>query len=610
MTSSLASLGFDLASLRAAYAAGLTPAAVVDEVLRRNKAWDDPALWLSAPDPARLQARAAHLQVLAEQAGGVPADLPLFGVPFAVKDNIDVAGVPTTAACPAFLYLPQQSATVVARLEQAGAIFIGKTNLDQFATGLNGTRSPSGTPRNSFNAAYVPGGSSSGSATSVGAGLVSFSLGTDTAGSGRVPAGFNNIVGLKPTKGLLSTSGVVPACRSLDCVSIFALTVGDAQAVLGVAAGYDAGDAYSRQAPAGTLAPRAMPPNFTFGVPAAHELRFFGDELAESAFADAVERLQALGGRRVEIDYAPLRQTAELLYQGPWVAERQAAVGDFIANQPDAVLPVIRQIVAGGGPLTAVDAFRGLYRLEALRKQAAAALATVDLLVVPTSGTIYTVAEMLADPIQLNSNLGYYTNFVNLLDMAALAVPTAIRPDGLPCGVTLIGKAFSDMALAAIGVSLHQTAQLAMGATKLPVPEAKPATTLAPGEVLVAVVGAHLSGEPLNGELVGLGARFVQATTTDAAYRLYALPGGPPWRPGMVRVEQQGAMIELEVYAMPVTGLGTLMAGIPAPLGIGTIRLADGSQVKGFLCESHALAGARDITHFGGWRAFRRSSAV
>jgi allophanate hydrolase len=612
MTVSLASLGFDLASLRAAYAGGVSPVAVVAEVLRRNSIWADPALWITPPDATALATRAEALQALKVAAGGVPTDLPLFGIPFAVKDNIDVAGVPTTAACPDFAYTPERSASLVAVLEDAGAIFVGKTNLDQFATGLNGTRSPYGVPRNSFNADYVPGGSSSGSAAAVSAGLVSFSLGTDTAGSGRVPAGFTNIVGLKPTRGLLSCSGVVPACRSLDCVSIFALTVEDARLVLAVGAQYDATDPYSRAAPAGAVSQAIAPPAFRFGVPAAQDLRFFGDDEAESLFGVAVEQLKALGGQAVPIDYTPLRQTAELLYQGPWVAERQAAVGDFIAAQPAAALPVIRDIIGGGTAFSAADAFRAQYRLEALRKLAAIELAKIDVLVVPTSGTIYSVAAMRADPVRLNSNLGYYTNFVNLLDLAALAVPTALRTDGLPCGVTLIGPAFSDGRLAALGARLHQASALPLGATGWPQPESVPALTGAgPGEVLVSVVGAHLSGEPLNGDLLRLGARFVAATNTAPVYRLYALPGGPPLRPGMVRVgADEGAAIALEVYAMPATGLGIMMAGIAAPLGIGTVLLADGSSVKGFLCEASGLDGAQDITHFGGWRAFRRASAA
>lgn len=527
--------------------------------------------------------------------------LPLAGLRFAVKDNIDVAQVPTTAACPAYSYTPASHAHVVERLLQAGAGIVGKTNLDQFACGLNGSRSPYGAVPNSFNADYVSGGSSSGSAYAVATGQVDFSLGTDTAGSGRVPAGLNNIVGIKPSRGLLSARGVVPAAPSADCVSIFARTVATAVQVLQVARGYDAADPYSRQL---DLSQSPFPPRFRFGVP--DVLNFFGDAAAESAFEDAVSRLVSLGGVQVTIAYAPLAQAASLLYDSALVAERYAALREFVDTHEADIIEPVRGILAGGRKFSAADLVDAQRRLRELAQRVTPMWDDIDVLLVPTAPTHYTIAEMQADPVALNRNLGAYTNFVNLLDYAAISVPSSIRTDGLPFGVTFIGPCGSDLRIADLGQRYHHATGLGMGATGIPLPPAVPLFDApAPATVRVAVVGAHLSGMPLNKQLTERHAVLVAETRTAPDYRLYALPGTTPPKPGMVRVApNEGSAIIVEVWEMPVEHYGSFVAMIPWPLGIGTITLADGSSVQGFACDALALANAEDISRYGGWRAY------
>lgn len=541
--------------------------------------------WITRPD-----------QPLTSTSSGSLKDLR-----FAAKDNMDVAGLPTTAACPAFSYVPDISAVVVQKLLDAGASLAGKTNLDQFACGLNGTRSPYGAVPNAFDSAYVSGGSSSGSAYVVATGQVDFSLGTDTAGSGRVPAGLNNIVGLKPSKGLISTRGVVPAAQSVDCVSIFARTVGLAARVLEAAMGYDAADPYSRRI---TLASQPFPSAFRFGVPST--LEFFGDALAQAAFDDAIRRLRELGGDPIPIDYAPLAQAAALLYGSPLVAERYAAVRRFFDAHEDAVIEPVRGIIASGRPYSAADLYDAQTQLRALGQQVAPMWDAIDVLLVPTAPTHYTIAQMQADPVALNRNLGTYTNFVNLLDYAALSVPSSIRPDGLPFGITLIGPCGSDWALADLGQRYHHATGLTLGTTGAPLPSPERLAGLRPADTTrIAVVGAHLSGMPLNGQLVEGGARLLASTETAPDYRLFALPASVPPKPGLLRVAPgTGACIAVEVWEMPLANYGAFVARIPAPLGIGQLTLADGSEVQGFVCEALATTGARDITEYGGWRAF------
>ncbi len=584
----------DIATLQTLYREGkLTPLALVEDLIGRMAGEDTHRIWISRLDGDRLRGYAKALE------GCDPASLPLYGIPFAIKDNIDLAGVPTTAACPEFAYTPSRHATVVQRLIDAGAIPVGKTNLDQFATGLNGTRSPYGACRNAFDPDYISGGSSSGSAVAVALGLASFSLGTDTAGSGRVPAAFNHLVGHKPSCGALSTRGVVPACRSLDAVSIFALTAEDAERVLAVAAAFDAEDAYSRSlAPNGFDFGRAA--SFKFGVPMAKDLEFFGNADAQRLFSEAVERLRSLGGTAVEIDLAPFLDTARLLYGGPWVAERYLAIRDFFDAQPDKIFPPVREIIGGGRDYSAADTFAHLYRLRALKRVCDAVWDTINVMLTPTAGTIYRVAEVEADPIRLNSNLGYYTNFMNLLDLAATAVPAGFQADGLPFGVTLIAPPHQDAPLLHLASRMQQALGDTLGATGQALPAAEMLEGLPSGQVRVAVVGAHLSGLPLNFQLTERGARLVAATQTAPKYRFYALPDGK--RPGLIQVERDGAAIACEVWEMPAEKFGSFVAGIPAPLGIGKLELTDGTVVNGFICEGLGIADAQDITSYGGWR--------
>ncbi len=600
----------DIESLAQAYATGaLTPAQVVNDICDRiDAAGNANPVWIHVEPRGRLLERAAALEATraahTNQAGG--AQLPLFGIPFAIKDNIDAAGLPTTAGCPAFAYVPDAAATVVERLLAAGALLIGKTNLDQFATGLVGTRSPYGACHNVFDARYISGGSSSGSAVAVASGLVSFALGTDTAGSGRVPAAFNNIVGLKPTRGLVSTTGVVPACRSLDCVSIFALSCADALRVLDTLEGYDPADPYSRRAGA---QPSFSAAHFRFAVPRAGQLEFYGDTEYARLFEQAAQRLIALGGTRIEVDFSAFFAAQELLYNGPWIAERTAQLESFIAAQPDAVHPVTRRVIESGKAYTAAQAFRAQHRLADLTRQTEAVWDTADVLLVPGAPTIYTLAQVEAEPYVLNARLGHYTNFVNLLDLAAITVPAGFRVDGLPFGVTLIGPAFSDRALAALAARFNAEPD---SNHPIHAPERD-----ASAMINVAVVGAHLSGMPLNHELTGRGARLLRATRTAPLYRLYALNSTNSTqapKPGLVRVgnNSSGSSVDIEVWAMPSRHFGTFVAGIPAPLGVGTLTLADGESVQGFLCEHYAVAGCEDISAMGGWRNFvqTRSAAA
>jgi allophanate hydrolase len=560
--------------------------------------------WICLADEARLAAQLKTLAGRLAAADGDTARLPLYGVPFAIKDNIDAAGWPTTAACPEFAYVAEADATVVRRLREAGAILIGKTNLDQFATGLVGTRSPHGAVPNTFDPAYISGGSSSGSASVLARGLVAFSLGTDTAGSGRVPAGFNNIVGLKPTKGWLSNQGVVPACKTLDCVSIFALTVADADLVATIAGGYDRQDPYSRPAPAAM--DNSFSPRPRLAVP--KPLEFFGDTQAEQAFHAALQKLRDQGAAIEFIDYTPFAELAALLYQGPWVAERFVAVQALWERKPEAINPVVRGIVEQAANYSACDTFKAEYKRAELTRRVRESLAGYDAMVVPTSPSIYTIAQLEAEPVVLNSRLGVYTNFVNFADLAALALPALMRADGLPAGITLIGAAWSDHALAEFGRRWQAALALPLGATgrALPAPvsptDAKPSAAKE-NNVLLAVVGAHLRGMPLNHQLTSRGARFVEETRSADVYQLYALANTTPPKPGLRRAAS-GASIVLEVWELSFTAFGEFVAEVPAPMGIGTVTLADGRQLKGFICEPSGLDGAQDITAFGGWRAF------
>lgn len=583
----------DLPSLASLYGLNsFRPRDLVAVLGERLAAYADPAVWIHTVPAETLRAQAESLE--RRRADGEL--LPLYGVPFAVKDNIDVAGLPTTAACPAFAYTAAESASVVRRLQEAGALLVGKTNLDQFACGLAGDRSPFGACRNVFQAEFTSGGSSSGSAVAVAAGLVSFALGTDTAGSGRVPAGCNNIVGLKPTPGLLSTAGIVPACRSLDCVSLLALTVADAHAVLAVLRGADSHDLTSRNGPA------------TFAVPRDSDLEFFGDREQEALFRESTRRLEQMGSRRLGVDFTPFREVAGLLYEGPWLAERLSGIGDFFDRCGDALHPVTRAVLQGGAAVTGVDVFKGLERLRQLREVCLRVFEQAEVLVVPTMPTIPTLAQVRADSVGWSRRLGCYTNFANLLRMPALALPAGFTPRGLPGSITLLGPPGSDERLVEFGAAWQQRLNLPLGATGLSLPArarlADAPRRVAEGTVRVSVAGAHLRGQPLHPALRATGARFVRACATAPRYRFMAFMDLAPPRPGLLRVEDAGASLKVEVYDLPVEGFGRLVASVAPPLAIGTVELADGEAVKGFLCESWAAARARDITPFGGWVAF------
>lgn len=586
----------NLISLGRAYASGTAPSEIIEQVYARIDQINDPGIFLCLFPKEDLLAEAAAL-------GPYDAAKSLWGVPFVIKDNIDVAGKPTTAACPDFAYTPDYTAFVVKRLQEAGALLIGKTNLDQFATGLVGVRTPYGAPKNALDPEIVPGGSSGGSGVAVAHGIATFSLGTDTAGSGRVPAALNNIVGLKPTLGALSATGLVPACRTLDTISVFALTVQDAYTAYSVAAVYDPADSYAREV--NTPALVSPPGALKIGIPSADSIRFEGDTAQAASFAATVDALKSSGAEITEIDFTPLYEIAQMLYFGPWVAERYAATESLMTTNPDALFPVTRKIIGSAEGKTAVETFKGFYALRELANGIAPAIAACDALCVPSIPTFASVADLEADPMGPNNMLGTYTNFVNLMNLCAIAVPTPAREDGRPGSVTFIAEAGADAKVAALAAQVEAWGSRTLGATGWPF-EATPLPT-APAEdvIRIAVCGAHMTGLPLNHTLVDRGARMVRSDKTAPNYRFFALQGGGVARPGLVQTGTgQGNSIAVELWDMPVTTFGGFMKTIPAPLGIGTLTLADGTPVQGFLCEAVAADGAEDITALGDWRKY------
>ncbi|MFD0987984.1 allophanate hydrolase [Methyloligella solikamskensis] len=592
-----------ITALAASHRSGeVAPEDTLREAYEAIDARGDDGVWIALTP---LDEALAQLKVhLARAEAG--EDLPLLGVPFAVKDNIDVSGLPTTAGCPAYSYEPEGDAFCVARLKQAGAIPIGKTNMDQFATGLSGTRTPHTIPHSVFSEEHISGGSSSGSAVAVAAGLVAFSLGTDTAGSGRVPAAMNNIVGVKPSRGLISGSGAVPACQSIDCISVFARDMSDADLVRRIAQGYDAGDPFSRRMQeTGLEVERPV-----IGVPSEESRLFHGDDEAAALYEKAVDALTGLGWKVVEIDYTPLGDIAQLLYGGPFVAERYAAVGAFCDDHEDDVHPVVGKIIRDAKSWSAADLFDGLETLSAARREMAERWEKMDAILLPTAPIAPTIVDLLDDPVALTAKLGTYTNFVNLLDCAAVSVPAGFRPSGMPFGVTLVGPAFSDSDLAYLGDRLHRALLPETGADRMTLP---PETALAPkkpeGWMEIAVVGAHLRGQPLNHQLTDLKGRFLRQTKTGPNYRFYALANTKPPKPGLARdTAFEGEGIEVEIWAVPPDGFANFTFAIPAPLGIGKVALSDGTDVSGFICEPSGLDGAREITEYGGWRNYLKAS--
>lgn len=604
-TQTTSPLNLNIKALHQAYRSGdLTPQMMVEQIIDRAAEYQDYNIWITSPSLSWIQ---PFIDGLKDKD---PETSPLWGIPFTIKDNIDLAGVPTTAACPEFAYTPEQTAFAVQQLIDAGAIPVGKANLDQFATGLNGTRSPYGPCHNSFDFDYVSGGSSAGSAVAVALGLSTFSLGTDTAGSGRIPACFNNLIGLKPSIGLLSGTGMVYACRSLDCISIFAYNADDANEVLDVAAKFDPEYGYSRAIPypnqkrqyglAGT--------DLTLGVIQSDQLEFFGDQFYSEAYQATLDGLRSAGYTLKEIDFAPFLEAAKLLYEGPWVSERYIATQPIIDENPDVIFPVVREIIEPGSKPKATDLFKAQYRLQELKLVCDQILASVDSLVTPTAGRHFTIDEMLAEPIKANSQLGLYTNFMNLLDMTSVAVPTQLlMRDGkitMPFGITLVGPCMSDRWLLSIANRVQQIFELPTGNTGYSLPERQANPVTNPATIEVLVCGAHLTGLPLNWQLTERGAWLKQTTTTASSYRMFALAGGPPFRPGLIRDEQQGSAIDVEIWSVPAEHFGSFVAGIPGPLGIGKVELADGSMVAGFICEPQGTVGAEEITQYGGWKAW------
>lgn len=584
-------------SLHAAYKNGHLVSDVIEQVFNRIDTVNDPGIFI------HLLGKDEILQA-AHALGSFDENKPLWGIPFVIKDNIDAKGRPTTAACPAYLYTADEDAFIVKCLKDAGALLIGKANLDQFATGLVGVRSPYQPPKNAVDPAIVPGGSSSGSAVSVAHGIASFSLGTDTAGSGRVPAALNNIVGLKPTLGAFSATGVVPACKTLDTVSVFALTVEDAHTVFEVGCRYDDRDSYSKHIPMKPLAP--LPPSFKVGIPDAKTIEFFGDKIQEISYRQGIETLKSLGAEIFEIDFTPFYNVAQMLYEGAWVAERYTTIEDMLKQNPEAIFPVTGQIISAAEKYSSADVFRGFYKLEDLKRLAEPLLEPLDFLCVPTIPTFYSVEDLERDPVTPNSNFGTYTNFVNLMDMCALAVPTNFRSDDRPGSLTLLAAAGKDAEIASIGIEIQQQTQPKMGATSWAVPPYSAAPlSISSTEIEIAVCGAHMSGLPLNSELTSRGGRFLRSAITANDYQFYALAGGPPDRPGLVRTQAgQGSEIELEIWVLPKSEVGDFLENIPAPLGLGTLLLSNGTVVKGFICETQGAAGAKDISELKSWRHY------
>jgi len=579
----------------------LTPKKVIDDILKRNEAFTEYNIWIHLLSFEELQPYLDNLE------NKNINDLPLYGIPFAIKDNIDLAGIPTTAACPDFKHTPDTSAFVVQQLINAGAIPIGKTNMDQFATGLVGTRSPEpwGACKNSFNQEYISGGSSSGSSVSVALGLASFSLGTDTAGSGRVPASFNNLIGLKPSIGLLSMTGVLPACRSLDCVSIFALTTDDANKVLEQAAIYDKEDQYARKISFdNNIRQYGLPTEtFSFAVPKSEQLEFFANDSAQALYEESVKKMESLGGVKHEIDFTIFINAAKLLYEGPWVAERYVAIESLISKKPEALLPVINTIIGSAEDKLATDVFKAEYQMQVYRAQAKEILSQFDFLLTPTAGTNYTIDEVNADPIKLNSNLGYYTNYMNLLDCACVAVPAGYLDNGLPWGVSFVSTAMHDRKLLSYANKWQQLCQLNPGNLENTL-AATDASPISFSETIpIIVCGAHLEGLALNWQLTERGAQLEEKAQSAKSYKLYVIEGAIE-RPGMIRDETAGSAIAIEVWQIPKSEFGSFVAAIPAPLGIGKVEMADGRWLPGFICEGYAVADSREITHLGGWRAY------
>ncbi len=602
-------LDLGMERLRESYRRGdLTPQKLVESIISAADALEHYNIFIKPPSLCWIQ---PFIDCLKQK------DLdthPLWGIPFSIKDNIDLAGVPTTGGCPDFAYLPKKSAFAVQLLIDAGAIPIGKTNLDQFATGLNGTRSPYGVCHNSFEFDLISGGSSSGSAVAVAMGLSTFSLGTDTAGSGRIPACLNNLIGLKPSLGLISCSGVIDACRSLDCISVFTNSCDDANEVLDVAIRFDSEYSNSRELPYfnATRNYGLADTKLTIGVIKKEQLRFFDNREYFKAYTQTLEVMIDRGFTLKEIDFRPFEEVGDLLYQGPWISERYITTEQIINHNPQSMYPVVREIIEPGGELLATDLFKAQYRLRELKIICERLMSDLDCLMTPTVGCYFTIKEMLDEPIKANTKLGYYSNFVNLLDFASVVVPTRLiqgaRDNFLPFSISLVGPCMSDRWLLSIANRVQSIFSLPAGNTDYIRNNRENKLVSNPKSVDILVCGAHLSGLPLNWQLIERGATLKQVIDTAPIYRMYVIAGGPPLRPGLVRDEKKGAAIAAEVWSLPAENFGSFVENIPSPLGIGKVVLSNGLTVSGFICEPMGLEGAIEITSFGGWRAWLQQS--
>ncbi|MDI9407738.1 MAG: allophanate hydrolase [Candidatus Pacebacteria bacterium] len=590
-----------ISALSRAYESGeATPTQIVKSILSAIAAEPDSHVWILQIPEAELLARAAALEKI-----GRNATHRLWGIPFAVKDNIDIQGLPTSAACHAFAATSDSSAPIVETLLAAGAILIGKTNLDQFATGLSGTRSPFGTPRNPLAPDHIPGGSSSGSAGAVARGWVSFALGSDTAGSGRVPAAFHNIIGLKATPGLVSTRGIVPASRSLDCAAIMALTVADAVLVRDLIAGFDSADPWSRHAPAHHATKPDLSKGFRFGVPSSAQFKDFGNPDAAALFAEAVARLETLGGKRIEIDFQPFAAASDMFINSALYSERAACIGDFVASHPDAVLPILRQSVARSQDYSAVELCRAHYRLMSLRRQSEAAWQKTDLILIPTAPRCYSLAEEASDPFAIPASLGHYCAFANLLGSTVVQVPSGFDRQGLPFGVSLVAPSYRDGLVSTLAEEFSLMADLVLGSTGRRLSQAlgkDSATAANPTDDLITLALVAIDAKTMR----GLGGELQGRAMTGPHYRLYLLPQA--MEPALVAVNrgETGFAIELELWSLPRSRLGDYCQTLPAGAAIAQVQLEEGEATLGQVAQSFVVEGAVDISGYGSWQAYRQ----
>jgi allophanate hydrolase len=592
----LQNLALTIENLKNAYKNGLSPEEVINEIFNRIKIINDPNIFIYLSNLDSLHAEAKNL-------GSFNPNMPLWGIPFAVKDNIDVNKIVTTAGCHEFSYIPKDDAFTVNLLKKSGALMIGKTNLDQFATGLVGVRSPYGAPLNAVDQLIVPGGSSSGSAVSVGHGIVSFSLGTDTAGSGRVPAALNNIVGLKPSLGSLSSSGVVPACRTIDTVSVFAMTVEDAYNVFTILNEYDEKDSYSKSF---KKLPLSLPQHpIKIGIPDKSSIRFFNDNFQSESFDRNINKLKLNDFEITPINFEPFYEIAQLLYEGSWVAERYTVIEDLLKKNSKAIHNVTRQIIKKAENFSAADTFEDYYKLSELKRKVKPILSSVDMLCVPSIPTFYSVNDLINDPFTPNSNLGTYTNFVNLLDMCGITVPTDPRIDGRPGSITFLAMSGEDNLVASTAILFEKNCKRYLGGTKFELENPNDLKEYHNSSIDIAVCGAHMEGLTLNWQLRDLGAHFVKKSKTSSHYKLFALTNLNPIRPGLLRsFSQDGNTINLEIWRIPKKNFGKFIEYVQAPLSIGSVELEDGKWIKGFLCENSGTINAKNISNIGDWREY------